>query len=617
MRLFLSISLLLFSGLTYAQSSHVSKVIPENWWVGMKNSSLQILLYGDNIGQLKANIDYPGVSLEKSVSVENSNFLFLYLNVSKNAEPGNLTIELLDEHLKIQTLNYPLLARELNSSEREGFNTSDVMYLITPDRFANGDPTNDNIEGMLEQANRDDKDGRHGGDLAGIHQHLDYIDEMGFTAIWLNPVLENNMPKYSYHGYAATDLYKVDARFGTNKEYKELITDAKKRGIKVIMDMILNHVGTEHWFVKDKPSKDWINFEGEYNKTSHRRNTVQDIYASEYDKKQFSDGWFVATMPDLNQRNELLADYLIQNTIWWIEYSGLSGIRMDTYPYPDKHFMSRWTCEVMNEYPRFNIVGEEWVNDPAIVSYWQQGKTNHDGYTSCLRSLMDFPLQNALVEEGLNGEEKRYGSGLIETYKMLAKDFLYADASELVIFPDNHDMNRFFAQVDENIDLFNMGINYMMTMRGVPQIYYGTEILMANDKAKRSHGEIRADFPGGWPGDKKNAFTGKNLSKQEAATQQRIKFLLNWRKNNDIIHHGKLMQFTPENGVYVYFRYSEKGAVMVVMNKNDTHVALDTNRFQERIKSMNSATDIVTQKSQSLKSSIVLDAKTTHIFELK
>ncbi len=615
MRYYLIFLLCIFSVTANGQNQAISKVEPENWWLGMENQSLQILLYGDNITHLRPKINHLGVTINKTVTVENPNYLFLYLTVGDDTSVGDMVIDFYNQDKKVQSINYPLLARTENSSNREGFNSSDVMYLITPDRFANGAPENDNMNNMLEQANRADKSGRHGGDIAGIHQQLDYIDEMGFTSIWLNPVLENNMAKYSYHGYAATDLYKVDSRFGSNEEYKAFITAAGKRDIKVIMDMILNHVGTEHWFVKDAPTADWVNFAGEYSRTSHRRNTIQDLYASEYDKKQFSDGWFVATMPDLNQRNALLADYLIQNSIWWIEYSGLAGIRMDTYPYPDKDFMNRWTCEIMQEYPDFNIVGEEWVTDPAIVSYWQADKVNHDGYTSCLRSLMDFPIQHALVE-GLATEEKTYNSGLIKTYEMLAKDFLYADPTELVTFPDNHDMNRFFTQVDQDIDLFHMGINYILTMRGVPQIYYGTEVLMHNDKVKRDHGEIRADFPGGWSGDQVNAFTGKGLTREQKSAQEQLRTLLNWRKDKTVIHDGKLMQFTAEDGVYVFFRYNDKEKVMIVMNKNQQAYHLDLTRFNEMLDDKSMATEVLTGKKHSLGKALPLIAKTTHIFEL-
>lgn len=594
----------------------IKKVEPENWWVGMKNPALQILLYGDNVGHLTPSFSNKGVSLEKVVNVKNPNYLFLYLKLDKNVQAGTFQINLRDDSKVVSSISYSLLTREEDSANRQGFDNSDVMYLITPDRFANGDPSNDDIENMLETSDRDDTNGRHGGDIEGIRQSLDYLSDMGFNAIWLNPVLENNMHEYSYHGYAATDLYKVDARFGSNEEYKEFIAEADSKGIKVIMDMILNHVGSEHWFVKDKPTDDWINFGDSFVSTSHRRNTIQDLYASNTDKKHFSDGWFVKTMPDLNQRNELLADYLIQNTIWWIEYGGLSGIRMDTYPYPDKDFMSDWTCKVMNEYPRFNIVGEEWVNEPSIVSYWQRGKVNHDGYKSCLPSLMDFPLQDALTR-ALTEEERTYGSGLIESYKMLARDFLYPDPDALVIFPDNHDMDRFFTQVNEDVDLFKMGLVYILTMRGTPQLYYGTEILMNNSEAKDNHGVIRSDFPGGWAGDSINAFTGKNLTTEQRETQNYLKTLLNWRKDTSVIHTGKLMHFTPENGLYVYFRYNDDEKIMVVINKHETSTSLDLSRFEEMLSDSSSAKNILTGSVVALDKTLTVAGKTASIFEVK
>ncbi|WP_017443774.1 glycoside hydrolase family 13 protein [Gayadomonas joobiniege] len=615
-KLFSGFLLLALSLTVQAQNNLLQRIEPANWWVGMHNPELQILLHGDKLAGLTVKVDYPGVQLEQVVNVTNPNYLFIYLKLTEQVEAGDVPILLYKNGQLVEKISYPLLARSADSKHRQGFDSSDVMYLITPDRFANGNLNNDNIAGMADKLDRAHPGGRHGGDIEGIRKNLDYIQQMGFTAIWLNPVLENDMPEYSYHGYAATDMYKVDARFGSNEEYKAFIAEAKQKGIKVIMDMIVNHVGSEHWFVKDQPTADWINFADEFVGTSHRRNTVQDLYASEYDKKRFSDGWFVETMPDLNQKNPLLADYLIQNTLWWIEYSGITGIRMDTYPYPDKNFMARWTCEVMTEYPNFNIVGEEWVTDPAIVSYWQGGKQNHDGYTSCLPSLMDFPLQAAIVE-GLTTEEKTYGSGLIQSYKMLAKDFLYAAPEALVIFPDNHDMNRFFSQVNEDIDLFKMGMVYFATMRGVPQIFYGTEVLMKNDPKRADHGEIRSDFPGGWPGDKSNAMTGKNLTAEQQDAQNYLKKLLNWRKSSPVIHRGKLMQYVPDDGVYVYFRYDDKQTLMIVMNKNDSTRRLNTERFSERVGSYQIATEVLSKQSYKLANGLPLAAKTAYIFNLE
>ena len=391
---------------------------------------------------------------------------------------------------------FTLLAREKGSADRQGFTNDDVMYLITPDRFANGNPHNDTIKGLKEKADRSNPEGRHGGDLQGVADHLDYIADMGFTALWLNPVQENDMARTSYHGYAVTDFYKVDPRLGSNEEFKDLSKAAKEKGIKMIMDMIMNHCGSEHWWMKDLPSTDWINYGGKFVGTNHIHSTVQDPYASQADKKLFTEGWFVKQMPDMNQRNPLLAQYLIQNTIWWIEFAGLDGIRMDTYPYPDKDFMTHWSCSVMDEYPKFSIVGEEGSLNPAIVAYWQAGNNNRDGYTSCLGSLMDFPMQDALVK-GLNGSEKEWNHGLIKMYEMLANDFIYPDPYNLVIFADNHDQSRFFTQINEDFDLFKMGIAYILTMRGIPQIFYGTEILMKNPDGKVD-AVIRSDFPGGW-----------------------------------------------------------------------------------------------------------------------
>ena len=591
----------------------IERMEPPNWWVDMKYNTIQLLVYGDDITNLTPVIEHSDLSIKRIIKVKNPNYLFIYMSIAEGARPGEAEIHFYENGQLIGSRDFLLEKRE--NAEIEGFTTADVMYLITPDRFANANPENDNIPGMLEKANRDFKGGRHGGDIEGIENHLDYISDMGFTAVWLNPVLENDMPDYSYHGYAATDFYKIDRRFGTNESYREFCQTAGEKGIKVIMDMILNHCGSKHWFVLDPPTDDWINFQGEFEPTSHRRNTVQDIHASVIDKKHFSDGWFVETMPDLNQNNDLMADYLIQNSLWWIEYSGISGIRMDTYPYPDKDFMSRWTCVVMEEYPEFNIVGEEWTTNPAIVSYWQAGKENHDGYTSCLPSLMDFPIQDAL-RRGLTEPEKMYGSGLIETYKMLTQDFLYADPWKLVVFPDNHDMDRFFTQVDNDFDLFKMGIVYILTTRGTPQIYYGTEVLMENDIAPGDHGIIRSDFPGGWKNDKVNAFTGEGLSAQQKEAKAFMKKLLNWRQTSEVIHNGQLTHFVPDDGVYVFFRHNGKEKVMVILNKNEAETKLGLERFREILLTSNKAHDVIKDKEITLEDSILLPPRSPLILEI-
>ncbi len=582
----------------------------------MHHNEIQLLVYGENISSLSPAIESSLVSLEKIIRVENPNYLFLYVTISENAKPSEVMISFYDDDKLVEEYPFELRQREPKRADIDGFDSSDVMYLITPDRFANGNADNDEIRGMKEKPNRSFKGGRHGGDIKGILDNLDYISDMGFTAIWLNPVLENDMPEYSYHGYAATDFYQVDRRFGSNEDYKNLVEEAGEKGIKVIMDMIVNHSGSEHWFVKDPPASNWINFQDNFKQSNHRRNSVQDLYASKYDKIHFTDGWFVETMPDLNQQNELLGDYLIMNTLWWIEYSGISGIRMDTYPYPDKEYMSRWTCAVMSEYPQFNIVGEEWANNPAIVSYWQQGKQNHDGYTSCLPSLMDFPLQDAL-SKGLTESEQTYGSGLIKTYEMLTLDFLYADPENLVIFPDNHDMDRFFTQVNNDFELFKMGMAYTATMRGTPQIYYGTEILMHNNDDPGDHGIIRTDFPGGWPGDDVNGFTGEGLTELQKEAQSYIKKLLNWRKEKEVLHSGRMIHFAPENGIYVYFRYDDSEKVMVILNKNKAQTDLELDKFSEMLNNHSTAKDIITGRNYDLESSITLDNRGAYILEIK
>lgn len=617
-----NLSLLVFSLLflsvlsTSGRAQEIERVEPPNWWVGFENTELQLLVYGQDIGHLKPVVEYPGVSVKHVVRTENDHYLFLYLNVSPNTRPGKFPIIFTSKGLEVLRHDYELLARKAGAAEVAGFDNTDVMYLITPDRFANGDPENDAVAEMKEGLNREYKGGRHGGDIKGIQDNLDYIVDMGFTAIWVNPVLENNMEQYSYHGYSTTDFYRVDPRFGSNETYRNLGAAAGAKGVKLIMDMILNHCGSNHWFVLDPPTKDWINYGGEYVNTSHRRTTVQDVHASTYDQKRFSDGWFVQTMPDLNQRNPLFGTYLIQNSIWWVEYAGLAGIRMDTYPYSDAAYLSEWSCALMREYPSFSIVGEEWSPQPAIVSYWQAGKENHDGYSSCLPNLMDFPLQEAM-RASLAGEHESWNDPWVKLYETLALDFLYPAYDDLVVFPDNHDMARIFTQVDHDYGLWQLALTYVLTTRGIPQVYYGTEILMDSRENPGDHGLIRTDFPGGWAGDAVNAFTGAGLSEEKAAAQQWLKRLLNWRKTASVVHHGKLMQFAPQNKVYVFFRYDEEEKVMVILNRNEDTVELDLSPYTEQLQGISSGTDILTGKAHALADNLQLAGKRAYVLEIE
>ena len=590
----------------------IDRVEPPNWWAGMKSPDLQLMVHGEDIANLDVSFNYPGVELVSVTKVENPNYLFIDLKIAKEVQPGDFDIQFSKNDKTVASYKYELWERQPNSAERVGFNASDAICLITPDRFVNGDPLNDEIEGMKEGLNRSDKWGRHGGDIQGIINSLDYLQDLGYTAVWLNPVLENDMPRESYHGYACTDFYKVDARFGSNEEYLELNKELDKRGMKLIMDLIFNHCGSEHWWMHDMPMKDWINNYPDMKITNHRRTVNEDPHASVVDKKGMVEGWFVPTMPDMNQRNPFLAKYLIQNSIWWTEYVGLEGIRQDTWPYPDKYMMSDWTKQLLNEYPNFNIVGEEWTTNPAIVSYWQKGKLNQDGYKNYAPSMMDFPLQSA-VSEGFRNEES-WGGGLIQIYEALANDFLYPDPYDLTIFPDNHDMSRFYVQVGEDVDLLKMGVAFFLTTRGIPQIYYGTEILMRHDGSE--HGDIRADFPGGWEGDKVNAFTGEGLSDAAKDMQQYVATIQNWRKNATVIHTGKLMHFVPEDATYTYFRYTDDEAVMVVLNKNEADKTIETDRFNEVMGTYTSGKEIISGEQLEDISKITVPARSAVIIEL-
>ena len=605
--LFLLGSLLQTNGSNPAFS--IDHIEPSFWWAGMKNRDLQIMVHAKDVASYRTQIITPGIRLVSAVQTSNKNYLFLNLEILPIVKPQTFQIDFLKDDKVIFSQPYNLKERKSNSAERVGFSTADVLYLITPDRFANGDPGNDNHPEMREKMNRSFKGGRHGGDIAGIIKNLDYIKATGFSAIWLNPVLENNQIEYSYHGYSITDFYKVDPRFGSNYSYLDLVQNCHNKGLKVIMDMIVNHCGSFHWWMNDLPDTDWINFDNNFVNTTHQRAVIQDIHVSEYDKKLFADGWFVETMPDLNQRNILLATYLIQNAIWWIEYAGIDGIRMDTYPYPDKDFMSDWTCAVMNEYPNFNIVGEEWSENPAIIAHWLKGKVNPNGYSSCLPGAMDFPIQGALRKSLTN-------NNWYPLYETLSMDFLYPDANSLVVFPDNHDMSRLYSQVNDNLELFNLGLTYMLTTRGTPQIYYGTEILMSNPGTD-DHGIIRSDFPGGWQGDIKNGFSNVGLSSKQIETKNHIQKLLKWREKMRVIHHGKMMHFVPENNIYVYFRYDNDEKVMVVLSLNKMDVSLDLKRFREMLPSSFSATEIISGSNMELSDSLKVPAFKSLILTLK
>jgi neopullulanase len=591
----------------------VQRIDPPSWWTGMEEKALQLMIYGNQVAESNVIVDYPGVMLKKTTRLSNPNYLVLDLEITGVARPGRMTLLFEYQREILFTIDYELKERNSGSMERTGFGKKDVIYLIMPDRFSNGDTGNDSVPEMLEAANRSNPDGRHGGDLKGIRDRLDYISSLGATAIWLNPVQENNMPEKSYHGYAITDFYKVDPRLGDNESYKALVNECHDKGLKVIMDMVFNHCGGNHFWINDPPEPDWVHQFPEFTRSNFRIETAIDPYASEFDLDRMQTGWFDRTMPDLNQQHDILGNYLIQNSIWWVEFAGLDGIRMDTYPYSYKDFMAKWMQRLMREYPNFTVVGETWLQKESHTAYWQDnspiGDKNND---SNLRSITDFPLHYALKDAFT--EQEGWTSGLNRIYYVLAQDMLYSDPFCNVIFADNHDLTRFFTSIGEDYNIYRMAIAVLLTTRGIPMIYYGTELLMTGEEHK-GHGFIREDFPlGEWDisvGGRRSAVGGQ----QEEALEY-MRTILNWRKDAAVIHDGKLKQFVPSDGIYVYFRYTEKEAVMVIINKNKEDKTLDLARFGEVLKDYGKGRDVVSGKEFILGTGIILPAETALVLEL-
>lgn len=613
-RLSLLLSFLSIQHLTGIFAQEVSRIEPPFWWTGMAESELQLLVYGKDIGKTRVSLSYPGVELKEVVMVENPNYLFINLNIGYQASPGIMQLVFQGSRKRPLVVSYELKARAEGSAQRGGFNNADVIYLLMPDRFANGNPANDNMPGMLEKANRTNPDGRHGGDLAGIVGHFDYLKKLGVTTLWLNPVLENNMPAYSYHGYAITDFYKVDPRFGTNEDYADLIRKAHDKGLKIVKDMVFNHFGTNHWWMNDLPSADWINQWPEFTRSNYRGGTLTDPYASESDKKLMLRGWFDRTMADFNQDNPFVANYLIQNSIWWVEYAGLDGIRVDTYPYSGKTFMRLWKQRINKEYPNFSVVGEVWLNTTPQVAYWMGNASNADGFNSELKHLFDFPLKYA-IRDAFN-ESNGWSSGVSRLYESLSLDFLYANPMNIVVFADNHDADRIFTALRDDMRKFRMAMAFLLTVRGIPQIYYGTEIAMTGWEHS-GHGFIREDFPGGWDGDESSVKDRMNLKENQREALDYMQMLLNWRKNKKAIHYGKTTHYVPENGVYVYFRHDDNESVMVVINNNEESRTFTTERFAENLTGYQTGTDVLHRTYFDQLRTISIPAMSARIIELK
>ncbi|EDY95265.1 alpha amylase, catalytic domain protein [Phocaeicola plebeius DSM 17135] len=590
-----------------ARAMEIKKVAPSFWWAGMKNPELQILLYGEDLALSDVSVSGEGIYLKEVVRQDNPNYLLLYLDLSE-AKAQTFQILLKNGKKKLQ-VPYELKSRMQRGEDVKGFTSEDVLYLIMPDRFANGNPENDVVDEMREKkVDRTDSFARHGGDIQGISNHLDYIADLGVTAIWLNPTQENDMESGSYHGYAITDYYQIDKRFGSNEDFCALVEKAHEKNLKVVMDMIFNHCGSENYLFRDKPSDDWFNYRSNYVQTSFKTASVMDIHASAYEKKIATDGWFTSVMPDFNQRNRHVARYLIQSSIWWIEYAGINGIRQDTHPYADFDFMSQWCKEVLDEYPYFNIVGETWLNSNVLVSYWQKNSKLAAPLNSNLPTVMDFPLQ-ALMNQAFDEETGEWGGGLYKLYDYQTQDLVYANPMNLLTFLDNHDTSR-FAQTDEmakNLKRYKQAMVFLLTTRGIPQIYYGTEILMTGDKGK-GDGDLRKDFPGGWQGDTRNCFVENGRTEQENEAFEFTRQLLNWRKGNQVIGKGSLKHYSIQNGVYVYQREFNGKSVVVIMNGTDDSKELDLTPYQEILPREN-AFDVLTGKNVDLSKKLRLDGR--------
>ena len=602
---------LLFNFLSFGQ---IDRVEPPFWWSDMNLSEVQIMFYGKNINQNEISVS-KGLTIKSVQKTENPNYLFVTVD-TKNVAAQEFVFTFKNGKNTF-TQNYSLKARKENSKFRKSYDSSDVIYLIMPDRFANGNPNNDNSKSTKEISNRSLPGGRHGGDIEGLIKNLDYIKELGATAVWPTPLCEDNDEAYSYHGYAQSDVYKIDPRYGTNEEYVKLSAELHQRGMKNIMDYVTNHWGWKHWMYNDLPTYNWIHQFPGYSQSNYRMTTQFDNNASKVDSKQCMDGWFVPSMPDLNQSNPMVLNYLTQNAIWWIEYADLDGFRVDTYSYNDKEGISKWTKAITDEYPHFNIVGEVWMHDQAQMSYWQKDSKIGaiQSYNSNLPSVMDFTLHDA-IGNVFNEDRQSWDRGMVQVYDNFANDFLYPNPNNLLVFAENHDTGRFNEIYKSDFKKYQMAMTLIATVRGIPQLYYGSEIGMKGDKGK-GDADIRRDFPGGWNGDVNNAFTKEGRTAEQQKFFEFSSKLFTWRKSKDVIHSGKMTHYVPDNNVYVYFRYNEKETVMVIINNNSDKQTLKTNRFKESIQNLKSGKEVLSGKPFDLNNDIEIEGKSALILELK
>lgn len=590
----------------------ISRIDPLFWWTGMKNPELQLMVSGYNIADYSLSINYPGVKIKSVHPMESPNYMVVYLDV-KDAKPGKFTLNFSKGRKKLK-YDYELKARVGAPEDRVGFGSEDVVYLLMPDRFANGDEANDHLKMKYPYiTDRNNRGARHGGDIAGIIDNLPYLDDLGITTIWTTPVLENDMGEMSYHGYAATDYYRIDPRFGTNDDYARLASEMHKRGMKLIMDMVFNHCGSRHPWVIDPPMRDWFNNYDHKVYTNHNKGAYYDPYVADIEKFEMTDGWFVDTMADMNQRNSFLADYLIQNSIWWIEYAKLDGIRQDTYPYPDVEMMKRWCDAVMTEYPNMNIVGEILITNPVGTAFWQRGSKLNPIDTG-LKSVMDFHLQS-IATKAFN-EETSWNTGLQTIFEHFSLDFCYPDIYNVMRLYENHDVDRFLHSYPENLGAYKQAVAVLLTVPGIPQLFYGQEILSSGTTQKHGYEGIRPDMPGGWKGDKVNVFKGEGLTDMQNEAYQYMRTLLQWRKGNEVISKGTMKHFMPRNGVYVYERrYGDKSAV-VILNGVSKDNELSLEHYREILRDKKSGRDVITGRKVNLDNTLKLSPKEVLILEL-
>lgn len=595
----------------------VERLEPLSWWTGMR-MPLQLLVYGSEIACW--NVEMAGGSAGVSVTgvhrAESPNYLFVDLKIDAGAKPGTYYLIFSHEGEEPFKVPYEIAARKEGSRDRESFTTADLIYLVMPDRFADGDPSIDAAEDTAEKPDRENPFGRHGGDLQGLIDHLDYIASVGATAIWATPLLLDDEPAQSYHGYACGDYYRIDPRYGSNELYRTYVEECHKRGLKVIMDIVTNHCGLAHWWMSDLPFADWVHQFPGFTRTTNIFSTNMDPNASQYDRQIHESGWFDTSMPDMNLDNPYLLQYFKQWAVWWVEYAGLDGLRVDTYPYNEKGPMSEWCKAVRAEYPKLNIVGECWTSSIPQLAYWQADNANRDGFNSNLPSIMDFPLRDALCA-ALPSDSLRWGEGMIRVYDVLSHDFVYHDLSKMMIFVGNHDTDRIGDIVRKNPARAKLAMTLLATLRGIPQLFYGDEMMFTSSDLRMGHGGLRVDFPGGWAGDGKNLFDPDQRSEEQRDLFDYTQRLFQWRKTKPVIHNGRTMHFADRGNTYAYFRYDDTDAVFVFINNSRGRRQVPWSHYAEIAEGLHDGRNVLTGEPVEVCDTTTVGAREALVVEYK